>query len=751
MGRSGRVRFQLLGRFAAEIIGGSEQVDVSGRLRRALIGYLALQPDFSETRERLAALLWGDSPDAKARQSLRQLLLDLRREFEPVAPVLKIDRDLVALDSNLIEIDAREFLALCRSAGAADAERAAALYRGPLLDGVDGIEGFDGWLRTERARYEAAAAELFGRLARQADESRNGAQALAAVESLVALDPLREDAQRLRLRIVARYRGRDAALAQGDAMTRTLRAELDAEPEPETAAVIEEIRRSPAEPEPVTVRRRSVEIEAAVPALASPPAAGAFARRRTAFAVSAAAACAVVAVVAFARGWPIQANVDVGSSPQSPSQTTATVQDQSWASPRLLPGIAAGGPALAQQGITAVVVLPFASDGTERSPEQTGADNITGDLINDLSRVPGLRVISRATSRLYRGRAVDVAAVGAELGVRYVVEGDVRLNEGHLRVNIALTDTKSRLQVWSERFERDNIDRPGMQNEIVRGLARQLQVNVLAVEDLRRMPDKSRDPTTADLLAKGWGAILRGGREGMTTSGADSYFEQVLARDPNNVSALTGLGAHYAAGVGDALYTDPAPFMKKGEEVLGRAISLSPTYPTAHYFLGTLYKARGEPQAALAAFAKALELDPSFAPAYANSGHVLYKLGRLEQAADYVNYAIRLSPKDPNLGRWSYYAGTIEIAAGHDEAAQRWLRRAADSGMGSAMTHAALAAVYALRGDDTNAAMEAAEVRRVHPQLTLEAMIRLVRGGTESDQPTRRLIEGLRKAFGNAS
>ncbi len=360
-------------------------------------------------------------------------------------------------------------------------------------------------------------------------------------------------------------------------------------------------------------------------------------------------------------------------------------------------------------------------------------------------------MISRQTSRLYRGRAVDVAAVGAELGVRYVVEGEVRLQAAQLRVNIALIDTKSRLQVWSERFERDDVDRPGMQNEIARALARQLHVSVLSVEDERRLPDRSRDPAVEDLLAKGWGAILRAGNAPMTTSGANTHFEEVLKRNPDNVSALIGLGAYHAAAAADFLVAEPERHLVQAEEALNKAIALQPDRSLAYYFLGVAYKARGRPQAALASFAKSLELNPSFAPAYANSGHVLYRNGGLSQALEHVRYAIRLSPKDPNLGRWSLYAGQIELELGHDEAAMEWLRRSIELGAGGVFNHATMAAAYALQGDKANAKKHAAEVHKAAPWLTLEQMIERVVGLSDSGSEPRRLIDGLRRAFGNAS
>ena len=88
------------------------------------------------------------------------------------------------------------------------------------------------------------------------------------------------------------------------------------------------------------------------------------------------------------------------------------------------------------------------------------------------------RVISRQTTSRYRNQAVDVAAVGAELHVRYVLEGSVRMQDGGLRVNVNLSDPATRLPVWSGRVERDGADRHAIRDEIVGRIARELPSGV---------------------------------------------------------------------------------------------------------------------------------------------------------------------------------------------------------------------------------------------------------------------------------
>jgi len=249
------IRLHLLGRFVALPGRAPDQpLSISSRKGRALLAYLAMQPEPTLTREQLATLLWGDRFDTQARQSLRQCLLSLRKQLEPVAPgLLVLDGELVGLKAQFFSTDAHEFAGLAE--GGDDLERALLLYRGEFLAGFSlDVEPFDDWVRGERARFAAIAARLVEVQAEQSDERGHGEQALRACERLLAIDVLREDWQRLALKLTARHRGCDAAMARANALIALLRSELDADPEPATATLIEDIKRGAIAPAP-TLRR----------------------------------------------------------------------------------------------------------------------------------------------------------------------------------------------------------------------------------------------------------------------------------------------------------------------------------------------------------------------------------------------------------------------------------------------------------------------------------------------------------------
>src|SRR5262249_53900350 len=139
-------------------------------------------------------------------------------------------------------IDAVEFLAAAESSDESDIERAATLYRGEFLPEFNLDEPFDGWVRKTRSQLDAAAAHVFQACTLVADARGDGKQAIRAIERLLAFDPLREDWQRLALRIYARYRGRASAAAHAEALVTLLKSELGVEPEPATKLAIDNIK-----------------------------------------------------------------------------------------------------------------------------------------------------------------------------------------------------------------------------------------------------------------------------------------------------------------------------------------------------------------------------------------------------------------------------------------------------------------------------------------------------------------------------
>jgi TolB-like protein/Tfp pilus assembly protein PilF len=413
---------------------------------------------------------------------------------------------------------------------------------------------------------------------------------------------------------------------------------------------------------------------------------------------------------------------------------------ESWASPPLSspPDLSNG----AAKGVVALAVLPFTSYGETGAPSQF-ADMMTDDLTNILSRIPGIRVISRNTAETYRNQRIDAAAIGTELGVRYLLEGRVSMRESQIRVNVELTNTKTRLHVWSGRFDLAGQERHRVQEEIVNSLGRELQVEISQIED----NGGSQEADVHALIIKGWRA-----NNMVTASGpaalqdAERYFTQALERDPSARRAIVGLAAHYIQVVTYGLAPDPSAYLTKAETMLKGQIERWPRIPGAHYYLGAIHRTRGEWEDAVKMLERELALNPSHAPSYAAIGYALVRLGRADEGLEHVRYAMRLSPKDHLTAYWLSFAGAAELEVGRTDKAIEHLTNSRSRNPSYGLTLQTLAAAYAVSGDLAQARSVLKDLHKLGPQFSRERLIARYGDPSTTDRPSN-LRRGLQLAL----
>jgi DNA-binding SARP family transcriptional activator len=246
------LRLNLLGSFAAEA--GAEQAAILGKAPkkvRALLAYLALNPGVAHPRQKLAALLWEESGESQARQSLRQALADLRQALSRDHDGLICSNETVTLRTGSIDVDVFELERACASGGAEALDRAVALYRGDLLEGLDTrAPAFDDWLALERSRLREQALNAMTRLLEDLCATGAIESGLRVALRVLTLDPLRESAHRALMQLYAKQARYGSALKQYQTCRRVLKRELGVEPEPATRALHAELMQARARMEP---------------------------------------------------------------------------------------------------------------------------------------------------------------------------------------------------------------------------------------------------------------------------------------------------------------------------------------------------------------------------------------------------------------------------------------------------------------------------------------------------------------------
>src|SRR5262245_51730039 len=224
----------------------SARIPTLPKKAEALLAYLALNIGRSQMRDKLAALLWGDTGDIQARNSLRQAFFVLRRKFEATAattePILLTAGETVALNPAAVDVDAVKFQLLIAEGTPNELQRAVNLYTGDLLEGLNVTESpFEQWLMAQRERLRELATDALRQLLAFHMSTASSEAAIQTAVQLLALDPLQETVHRSLMRLYAEQERWGAVQRQYHVCLETLRRELDALPAPETTKLWQDI------------------------------------------------------------------------------------------------------------------------------------------------------------------------------------------------------------------------------------------------------------------------------------------------------------------------------------------------------------------------------------------------------------------------------------------------------------------------------------------------------------------------------
>ena len=389
-----------------------------------------------------------------------------------------------------------------------------------------------------------------------------------------------------------------------------------------------------------------------------------------------------------------------------------------------------------------IVVLPFANLSGDPSQDYF-ADAITENLTTGMSRVPRLPVIARNTAFTYKGKNVDAKEIGKDLGVRYVLEGSVQRDQNRVRVNAQLIDARSGAHLWADQFDTTRADPLQMQDEIVARIASTVRYELVKAEAQKSAI--ATNPDVVDLAARC--VVLVVGKAGPFGKDAAAACERALDADPNNVTALSVSSLGYTMPILLGRSTDPRADLKRADELAGRAIAVNANNPFGHMAKGNVLRVERRFEDAIAEFERALALDPNLAEAYGCLGHTEFEMGQYQEAIEFFDKAIRLSPHNQDSAFWYGGKGGAYFGLQQYDQAIEWTRRAI--AINPNFDHALfiLAAALALSGHD--AAARDAEQRWLSKVKNV-AVLKAFAPPPSADPRVRatfdRIIDGLRKA-----
>ncbi|MCC7048835.1 MAG: winged helix-turn-helix domain-containing protein [Alphaproteobacteria bacterium] len=401
---------------------------------------------------------------------------------------------------------------------------------------------------------------------------------------------------------------------------------------------------------------------------------------------------------------------------------------------------ATASPALPLPDRPSIAVLPFANLSGDADQEHF-ADGISEDLITGLSRIRWLFVIARNSTFIYKHRAVDVKQVSRELGVRYVLEGSVRRAGKRLRISAQLVDATTGGHHWAEHFDRKLGDIFAVQDQITRSVAGAIEPRLLAAEGLRAL---ARSP---DVLGA-WELVARAQTHFWRITGADhaaavGALQRAVDAYPDYAPAhgLLAFCQVFAAHMG---WIGRLEGLGPGREHARRAIALDDWDPWGHVALGYWAMMERRTEESIAAFRRAVDLNPNAATAHSHLSRGYAFAGRDREAIEHGELAIRLSPVDPEM---ALFFGAIAVAhygAGRYGESVRYTTQALRLRPGFQGAQRLRCAGLAQAGHIEEALSFFESIRREQPQLSID----WVRANVPYQTPElmERFLQGLRKA-----
>ncbi len=362
-----------------------------------------------------------------------------------------------------------------------------------------------------------------------------------------------------------------------------------------------------------------------------------------------------------------------------------------------------------------IAVLPFVNLSGDPKQELF-CDGLTDDLITALSKVPSLFVIASNSTFTYKGKPVKVRQVAEDLGVRYVLEGNMQKAGDRVRITAQLIDALKGHHVWSERYEAEMKEIFALQDRIALETLKALDVKLLYGEGARIF-GKNTDNLEAYIRLMRWRRVMRQFNKESTVQ-ARQLAEEMIRLDPRWQVGYNCLALVNQFEVWLGMSKSPKESLTKAIELDQKTLSLDDSDPMVQAHLGYLYVQIREHEKGIAACERAIEIGPNSADAYAFYAIVLDFSGRAEEAVALIEKAFRLNPF-PNARYYMYAIGTYGLVGRREDAIKmgeeciaRW--------PGNIICHIGLATNYAALGRDEEARAAAQDVLRIDPKFSAQ-------------------------------
>lgn len=309
--------------------------------------------------------------------------------------------------------------------------------------------------------------------------------------------------------------------------------------------------------------------------------------------------------------------------------------------------------------VNSLAVLPFTNAGADPKMEYL-SDGISEGLIDSLSQLPNLAVMSRSSVFHYKGQMVDAQAVGKDLGVRAVLTGRLLQTGGNLSISAELVDVRTNRHLWGRQYSGKVSDLISLQEEITNDVSDALRPSRSGEAKRQLAKLQTGNPEAYQLYLNGLFFWNKGSEQGFRD--AAEYFGRAIQKDPGYGLALAGL-ADTNILLEDSGYLSPKEACPRAQSSAMEAVASNDQLAEAHGSLALVKEYCAWDWAGTEKeFERAIELNPNLAAAHNWFGSFLAKMGRQDDAQREIAKAQKLEPLSPIINTtvaWQFYVAHV--------------------------------------------------------------------------------------------
>lgn len=308
-----------------------------------------------------------------------------------------------------------------------------------------------------------------------------------------------------------------------------------------------------------------------------------------------------------------------------------------------------------------IAVLPFENLSDSKENEYF-ADGVAEDILNNLAKISGLRVISRTSVMNYKNSKKNLREIGKELGVETILEGSIRRSGENIRIVAQLINASSDNHIWSETYDRKLKDIFSIQTEIAEKIASALQMKLLPLEKELIKSNGTKNINAYSFYLKGRDYYYNYTNEDNNT--AINLFKKSLDVDPNYALAYAGLADAYNQKV--IKYGFEGKWYDSALTNSKKALKIDPNLADGYKALALTYDNLGEKELAMSNYQKAIELNPGFSSAMLNYGQIKLDYGEYDDAFYWFRRANSIEPDNVwviiSIANIYHYLGCNDIS-----------------------------------------------------------------------------------------